>query len=432
MIRKNINRSKQNLFIHFYKKIFENKTEFFTLLIIFVFFLFFRTYQLEARHVFAWDQVDNAWVSKNILVNHNYPLVGMQARQGSDIFIGPLYYYFTAFFYLIFNLDPIASVFISLTTSIASFFVLYYVVKELFNKEVALISVFIQSFSFYFITADSIQWPASLIAPISLLIFFFLYRVLTGKIKSLIPLSVILGLSFHIHSTSIFYIIIILFSIPLLPKKIETIKYSLIAFIIFIIFLTPNIIYMITTKTSSSSFISASYHGLHLRRVLQLSQDAFGEFSFITNIKFPVWASIAFIPIFSIIYTYKSFDRNKKIFIYLTLIWFIVPWVILSLYSGELSNYFFSSTRYIALFIISYLAFKLWNVKKQFLKAIFIGVTIYFLYINIYSYFNFKSQGLSYYRGRVLEEVRQGKKNVFLYGAPESYLHYIYEKRWQK
>lgn len=425
--------NKQNLLKRLYSRLLQNRGELFALLIFFSFFLFFRTYQLEERHVFAWDQVDNAWVSKNILVNHIFPLIGMQARQGSGIFIGPLYYYFIAFFYLIFNLDPTASLAASLFTSIISFLVLYCVVRKLFNTKVALIAVFIQSFSFYSITADSIQWPAALIPPISLLVFYFLYKLLTGSTKSLIPLSVILGFSFHIHSTSIFYIIIIFLSLPFVPRKLETLKYSLIAILIFVAFLIPNIIYLFTTKNSTaSSFITSSYHGFHLRRFFQLVGDAFIEFPLVTNFNLPILINLAFLPIFSIFYLYKKVNRNRKILIYLVLLWFFIPWFILSVYNGELSEYFFSSTRYIALFMVSYLIFKLWNIRTLIPKVAVIGITIYFLYININSYFNYKSQGLSYYRKKVVEEVKEGKKNAFLYGAPESYLHYIYEKRWQK
>ena len=81
--------------------------------ILFVFHVFFRFYGFEEKHGFSWDQVDNAWAAKNILVEHKFPLVGMVAKQNSGFYIGPMYYYYVAFFYLLTNLDPIASVFIA-------------------------------------------------------------------------------------------------------------------------------------------------------------------------------------------------------------------------------------------------------------------------------------------------------------------------------
>jgi len=58
---------------------------------------FLRFYQLDTRSPFGWDQVDNAWAVKNIIIDHRFPLVGMQAKLNSGIYIGPLYIIFWLF-----------------------------------------------------------------------------------------------------------------------------------------------------------------------------------------------------------------------------------------------------------------------------------------------------------------------------------------------
>src|SRR2546430_1123074 len=110
---------------------------------IFALELFFRFYQISERNSFGWDQVDNAWAAKNLLVNHTYPLVGMVAKQNSGFYIGPLYYYVIAIVYWIANLNPIASGIFAGITSIVSFLVIFFVAKKLFSFEVACISSFI-------------------------------------------------------------------------------------------------------------------------------------------------------------------------------------------------------------------------------------------------------------------------------------------------
>ncbi len=75
------------------------------LFIIFAFEVFLRFYQIELRSPFGYDQVDNAWAAKNIIVNHWFPLVGFVAKGNTGIYIGPLYYYLISIVYFILNLN---------------------------------------------------------------------------------------------------------------------------------------------------------------------------------------------------------------------------------------------------------------------------------------------------------------------------------------
>ncbi len=425
---------KINKIFKFFGINFNSKKELIVFLTILLVFIFFRVYKFESNHSFGWDQVDNAWVSKNILVNKEYPLVGMQARQGTGIFIGPLYYYFIAFFYLVTNLDPIASPIAALVTALFSLLVLFSITKKLFDSKVALTALLIQSISFYNISFERTQWPVGFIASISLLIFYFIYRILLGDVSKILVLAVLLGVSLHIHTTSVFYFVILLFCLPLIPFKVKTLKYILLAIPIFFVFLIPNIISSLNSKSGVNvfSFLSSNYHGLHLRRMIQLSGDAFIEFSGLTRFNIPQIVSILVVPFFSLTYLREKFNRDRLIFVFLVVLWFVVPWVVIATYKGDISNYFFSSTRFIAIFVLSYFLMKLWRLKNILPKVIFILVISYFLAINISAFFSYKTKGLSEYRKEVRIEVNRGIKNDFLYGAPESYIHYIYEKRWKK
>ena len=123
------------------KKNVYNHWHLLTLLLIFVFFIFLRFYLLEEKSSFGWDQVDNAWAAKNIIVDKKLPLVGMQAKGSSGFFIGPYYYYLLVPVYFLTNLDPIASGIFAGITSVISFFIIYFITRSLFSNKIALLAL---------------------------------------------------------------------------------------------------------------------------------------------------------------------------------------------------------------------------------------------------------------------------------------------------
>ncbi len=250
------------------------------LFLVFAFEIFLRVYQIDQKNPFGWDQVDNAWTAKRLIVQHRFPLVGMVAKQNSGLYIGPLYYYFVSIFYFLTNLNPIASEYISFVTSVFTFWVIYYFTKKLFNREVALIAVIINTFSYLAIIFDGVQWPVNFIPSISLIIFYLLYRIMKGDSKKIILLAIATGIMFNIHFTAIFFPLIILLCLPFFPRKMETLKYILISIPIFLIFLVPNAIYILSRKsyTSNTSYLESYYHGFHIKRMLQITNDAFIQF----------------------------------------------------------------------------------------------------------------------------------------------------------
>ena len=145
--------------------------------LIFIIFLFVRFHQLEIRTVFGCDQANNAWVAKSIIVDHQFPLLGMVAKASTGFYIGPAYYYLISIFYWIFNLDPIASGVFAGATAIFTFFTIFYISKKIFSFQIALMTIFIYTFSNYLIRADRIQWPVNLIVPVSLIIFYALFKI---------------------------------------------------------------------------------------------------------------------------------------------------------------------------------------------------------------------------------------------------------------
>src|SRR5258708_591769 len=354
--------------------------------VIFVLEFFLRFYQIAERNPFGWDQVDNAWAAKEIIVNHWYPLIGMVAKQNSGFYIGPLYYYVIAIVYFFTNLDPIASGIFAGISSILAFLGLFWVAKKLFSFEVALIAGFIYTVSSRQIIFDRVQWPVNFIPIVSLLVFYFLYKVITGEKKHILTVSVLIGLAFQMHFTAIFFPIIVFLTLPFFPWAWSTVGYLFGGILILIASLIPNIIYELQTKHSESSsmktFGGSYYHGFHIRRVIQIIGDAFIQFQAYFTFDLFTIAKYFLVPIFFVVYLWKQLANPKIKLCYLVLLWFIVPWFVFATYSGEITDYYFASNRFIALLIIAYLLYRIFAINI-FFKIIIIGVLLLYGFFNI-------------------------------------------------
>lgn len=435
----------------FIRSMLNHKFEYLAFFAILSAFVFLRFYQLEQRMQFSWDQVDNAWVSKNLIVNHVLPIYGMPVNQGSGFNIGPLYYYIIAGVYYLSNLDPVGAGIFAGLTSFITIIAIFIVVKEIFSARVAIFGSLIYLFSNYIIIFDRISWPVNFIPLISLLLFFFLFKAITDNKKYLLFVACVLGFSFHIHFTSVLYLIILLFCLPYFINK-KSLIYGFFSFFIFGIWISPILIADIFIKSQSrnlAEFFKNTFHGFHLRRMMQIAGDAFIEFPGIAGEGISKYAYL-FIPFFFTVYFYinkkkflgfimsetfptikrvKSLINQKEfVIIYLICLWFTIPWIALSTYKGNISNYYFSLTRPIAIMVMAYVLSNLFYLKGVMPKLLVSAFLVLFIYLNLKSFFTYRTQGLAYYKKNVKTEVAKGIKNQFLYGAPESYLHYYYER----
>lgn len=398
------------------------------ILIVFIIFFSLRVYDMGNKYPFGWDQVDNAWAAKNIIVNHEFPLVGMVVKQNTGFFIGPAYYYFVAFFYWLTNLNPIASHHIALAASIFTFFTIFFVVKKLFNFKMVLMACFINSISSAGFSFDAVQWPVGFFPGISLLIFYFLDKLLKGEEKYIIFLALITGLAFHIHFTAIFFPIIILLCLPFFPQTKKMLVCFLISIPLFIIWFIPNAIFHLQSSSqlsNLSAYLNTYYHGFHLRRFLQLTGD--GLIQFDPFLFFPVIKpfKILTIPIFLFVFSRKHLSREKIILLYLILIFFLVPWLVFSAYKGEISDYYFSINRFIALLIISYLLYKLLSLRNWIVKIAVMIFIVYYSYLNLDTIIHYNNDGsLSKRSEKVIYDIKLNKKIGFQQGVPESYIYY--------
>lgn len=413
------------------KKLFKNKLNLFTFILILVIFIFLRIYQIEEKNQFHIDQVNDAWIVKNFIVDGKIPLLGTQARLNSGIFMGPLYYYYLSSFYFLTNLDPVAIGFSSAVAGLITLVAMFFVSQKLFSTKLALLSIALYTVSYAVISGDRIQWTVNFLVPVSILIFYSLYKVITGSEKHLLLLGIMLGLSFHVHFTSVFYLPIVLFSIPFFPRTERAFKYLIYGILSFFVIMLPSIIHMTVNKGGGDliSYLGIFYHGLHLRRVLQLTSDAFIQFEQILFFPRLKTLGLLMVPLFIFLYLKERLDRKRLALVYLVSLWFIIPWFILSLYSGEITEYYFLIGRPIVILIISYFLHRLILSRLLMLKIIVTLIIVGYAYININKFLTFEQRSLSYYRSETISRIRTGEKIEFFEGSPQSYLYYLYKER---
>lgn len=404
-------------------------------LLLFGFHVFIQFSDLPGWIRLGFDQVDNGWAAIRIVIEHNYPLVGMVAKNNSGIYIGPLYYYLVALFYWLTNFHPIASPLLAAISGLLSFAVLYVITKKIFNTQVALWALFIHVFSIASLIGDKTQWPVNFIAPIGLLVFYFLYRILMGNPIYLIHLAATVGLSAHIHFTSIFYPIIIICSFPFFPRRKETLFYSLLGLPLFSIFLIPNIIYEWTKRESGHIgnmwlYINANTHGFHLRRLIQIAHDAFIQFQVILPIR--IFRPLVFFlaPLFSVLLYITQTKKGWFVISYLTTLWILIPWIVFTIYKGEITNYYFFINRFIAIMTVAYISWWLTSKNKLLLTIALIVLWGFYAFTNVRTYYALKKNN-EFPRIMDYVEHAQQKGDVIPYedGNLRPFLYYIW--RWK-
>lgn len=414
------------------KNFFINHRSLIIFLLLFICHIYFHFSFLTSKTLFGWDQTDSAWAVKSILIDKKILVSGPPVKGNSGFYLGPLYYYLISLVYFFTNMNPIASPIFAGLISIVSFFVVYFVTKRIFNENTALIALFINTFSYSIISNSRVEAAFTLIPTISYLIFFFLYQVIIGKIRYLIHLGIATALSFHIDFTSVFYPLIFLFSLPFFPRKKKIFRPLLFATICFFILILP-VIFPFFQKHNSmnnlTNYFQTFYHGLHATRIIQLAHDAFFYFEYILRFRFFRPLVFIFLPLFFIVYYFQKKDKKRLLLSYLMILWIIVPWLVLSTYSGEITNYYFSASQDVAVAVFAYLTCFLINQKRIIFKIIPVLFWGYFAVYNFLLFFKLPYGNLIDAENSVKESIKNEKLIPYKRNNPLNYLEFYFRRK---
>ncbi len=404
----------------------------FLLIIVLLSFVFLRFWDIENRMQFTWDQVSNAWVMKDMLVDGKLPLQGMVAKLNSPIHIGPAYYYLLVPFYWIFHLDPVAAGVFASVVALVTAVVLFVAIRRLFSYEVALFSLAIYTFSARIIIQDRIAWPVIFLPMLAIAVFLALYKLMDGRPKYVLLLAFSLGFSLHIHFTAIFFFLYTILCLPFFIRTKGLLRYIVPASVIFLVWFAPIVVAGIGKSFVGGNMLAyfqTYYHGFHFVRVSQLLGDALIEFVAIIGVPQVRVAAFFALPAFLFLFwqSYKKKIPQVVRMAYLTGIWFVVPLVIFAVYSGEISDYYFTVTRPIVAMIYGWLTVTALQRKNVVLSVAVVLFWGYILFYNMNVFFrnNFGNH-VPKLKIEVKGDIEKGKSINFTEGDPKSYLYYIY------
>ncbi len=137
---------------------------------------FLRLYRIDEYMTFLGDEGRDAIIVRNIFVNLHPPLIGPGTSIG-NMYLGPLYYYLSAPFSLLFGFSPVgASVMVALF-GISTIFLIWWTAREWFGNIAGLIASFFYAISPVVIIYNRSSWNPNVMPFFSLLCIYATWRV---------------------------------------------------------------------------------------------------------------------------------------------------------------------------------------------------------------------------------------------------------------
>jgi len=345
---------------------------------------------------FLGDQGRDAIIIKRIITGEHFPAIGAPTSVG-QVYLGPFYYYFIAPWLLLFKFQPIGLAFGVAVYSSFYLLVNYFIVKELFNKKIALISTIFLSFSSVLIDFSRFSWNPNLLPLFVLLTIYFAIKSLqTNKWHYFFLLGAFLSFSIQLHYLALFLIpaIGIIFLSSLYKKSVKQLISQfhnfLISVLSFIIFSSPLIIFDLRHNFLNSKLFLALFKssGTSFTSKINSFFDSFyylNFYSFNINLnKFFIYVLLVFL--FIILFTLIKKSSNLKTFLLI----FFITIVGMSLYNGPKHPHYFGILFPLYFVIISYFLASL-N-QSSFGKIMIVFFISGYIFLNFQKYYFLRNQ----------------------------------------
>ena len=201
---------------------------------------------------FLGDQGRDVVIIKDFLQNGNLFFIGPQTSIG-NMYLGPYFYYLIAPSLFLSNYNPVGpAIFIALL-SIATVFLIYFVGNRWFSRPVGLISAFLFAISPVVIKYSNFIWNPNVMPFFSLLFVYFFFESFRSKKYHFFlyaSLSFVMVINSHylglalLPFTGLFWLYNLVKFIKAKSKQLKPfLKYTFLAAFIFILSLTPQILF---------------------------------------------------------------------------------------------------------------------------------------------------------------------------------------------
>ncbi len=346
---------------------------------------FLRLYQLPARLMFLGDQGRDVLIAYKILQG-DLTFIGPMTSVG-NFYLGPFYYYFVAFWLLIFNLSPIGPAVGIVLFNLISIALLYLlIIKITKSHQIAFFSSLLYAVSPVVIEYSRFSWNPNLLPFMSLLFFYLNYQLLTTP-KPSFKLTALLGLTYgliiQLHYLAGLVIILPVIFVFHRFKKTRTTLWHLVT-LFFATFITqlPFLLFeikhnfreVLNLLNSINPNASTNLITLNPKAILYQIKNLLFLFSLNYFVFYPVFLVASFV----ILKTLKP----KKLLVFFTLITFLS----LSIYQGPLYDHYLA----FAYFLPALTLALVWNHFKTH-KLIFqsiLALTIISILFNFYQTYN--------------------------------------------
>ena len=395
--------------------------------------LYLRFWNIENSFQFGWDQARDAWKVRDILTG---TLVLNGPRTGIGHFhLGPIWYYYLAPFYFLTRLDPIAAQYGNMLVYLFNFIVFFWATNRIFGAKFAIVATYIFTMSGELIAMGKTPWNVSPVLGVSTLIFYCLYEIVVHeKYKLLLSVMFLSGLFLHLHFAFVFLPPIIFFSLFFAKDKKKVLQWGLLGLPFLLMWALPLLFLDIEWKGGNAnmfrSFLKDYFiGGFHFRFFMLRIHDAFIQYERILSIPHSIaWGKFV-VPL---IFVLVSATERGKVLIrnYLMFLWFLVPAVVYSFYTGTTSEYYVLLNAPMVIFSLVYLVQKLFTIKKIPQYALLILVS---LILGYYTYRTSGNQwikpvygGLAKQKDETRKCIKEGCKKEYDEGFIDSYLYSIW------
>lgn len=369
---------------------------FFAVFLIFLIGTLLRFWHLPEFVTYLGDQGRDAIVIKRILTLEHFPAIGAPTSVG-QVYLGPFYYFFIAPWLLLFNFDPVGPAVGVAFFSSLYILINYFVVKDIFNRDAALISTVFVGFSTILIESSRYSWNPNLLPVFSLLtVYFFIKSIKTKKQFHFLAAGAFLSFCLQLHYLALFLAVPIIFYIFMAffedRKDAKKILYgSLLSFFSFLFFSLPLLIFDLRHQflnTKNFILFFKSSEGVAQGKISNVFStfNSLNKFSFNLDLA-PMITGVFLLLIFvSFLLTFKKRENIKTL-----ILLFIFLIFGLSLYSGPKYPHYFGSIYPIYFVLIAYfLSVLISNSYTRILIPVFL---IAFILLNSKGYFFLKGEG---------------------------------------
>jgi 4-amino-4-deoxy-L-arabinose transferase-like glycosyltransferase len=184
-----------------------------------------RIFNFRELFYYAHDQDLIGWFTRDVLENGHLRLIGQETSQ-HGVFIGALFYYLAIPFYVLFGMDPIGGVFLSLLIAVAAIVSIYFVFGKIWNKHVGYFGSFIYAFSFTISFTDREVVPTTPAMLWTIWMLWAIHLIKSGNQKhGFLLAALLLGFVWHINMALALTVPLIVLAFIISRKRLQ-IKYA--------------------------------------------------------------------------------------------------------------------------------------------------------------------------------------------------------------